>query len=206
MRRESLKTMDSNPLVYFELVKAILLESLIENTYLILAVTVTAASTGIPLAESLLVISAGAFAAQGLVEFHVVVFITFACATLGDNIGYLIGKEMSFFEKYMPSIVKKFVKTEGKEIGKHVGLTIFFSRFLFTALGPPINILSGMNKIQHKKFLLFGSVGELIWAFEMATLGYYFGVHVEELFDIINDAVIVLLLILAVGWLVKKSR
>lgn len=197
--------MDLLSLIDFQVLKEILIEALIENTYSLLALTAVVAAVGVPLPQSLLVISAGAFAAQGLVDFPVIVLITSLFSTMGDNIGYFVGREMSMFKKYLPSFTRKLAAIEGRQLGKRTSLTIFLTRFLFTALGPPVNVLSGLNRIPHKKFLLYGSMGELIWALEMTGLGYFFGIYVEEVFDLVSNVIIFMAILLALVWLAKKS-
>jgi len=91
---------------------------------------------------------------------------------------------------------------------QHSATTIFSSRFLATAMGPAVNILSGVTKIHYKKFLLYDILGECCYVLSYGGLGYIFGDQWEAISQISGDmtSIIVLIVILVVLLIISLRR
>ncbi|MFC2162135.1 DedA family protein [Candidatus Altiarchaeota archaeon] len=188
-----------------EALQALILDSLISNTYPILAVIVLIGAMGLPLPSSLVVIAAGAFASQGLASISIVILITFVFASFGDSLGYYIGARLGEHLMLLPSFVRRMLKLESTSYQHHTRSMVFFSRFLFTGIGSAVNLLSGVYKCGYRRFILYASAGQLVWALEMSLLGYYLGANIEEAYQLVSDLSIVSVLGLVALWLFRKA-
>jgi len=185
--------------------QALLLESLIDNTYPILAIAVLFGAIGLPMPTSMVVLAAGAFAAQGLVGLPGVIFTTFFFATLGDSTGFGFGKWLSVNRGRLPVRIDSLLQFKGIGFDEHSHSIIFTSRFIFTGIGSPVNVLSGLKKTSYPTFFRYAASGELIWSLEMSLLGFFLGAHLDELYGFISDFSFAAVLLLAVLWLGKRA-
>ena len=81
------------------------------------------------------------------------------------------------------------------------GLVIFFTRFMFTPLALPTNLVAGSSRYTYGRFLALDALGELIWISVYGGLGYTFADQWETLSELANSlaGLLVGLLALAVG-------
>lgn len=140
----------------------------------LLGVLVFVGGLGIPLPCTLLVIAAGAFARQGYLPWQTAALISIVSVVIGDSLSYAMGHYTS------DSVLKRFsgspqwVEAEGT-FKKWGPLSIFFSRFLVTAIALPVNLVSGSTRYPFKNFFLYDVLGEAVWIFGYGGLGYLFG-------------------------------
>ena len=140
----------------------------------LLGVIVFIGGLGIPLPCTLLVIAAGAFAKQGILNWQTTALISIVCVIIGDSLSYSFG----FYSR--EKVLKRFSQTpqwiQAEQSFQRWGpLSIFFSRFLVTAIALPVNLLSGTTRFRFNKFLVYDVLGEMIWIFGYGGLGYLFG-------------------------------
>ncbi len=145
-------------------------------------------------------------------------FISFSALVCGDNTGYWIGrvwgsKVLNWIERSKgwnrlipPSRIvqsREYFRLRG-------GPAIFLSRFLFSALGGIINLLSGSELYPYRNFLFFDSSGEALGAIIPLLLGYVFGASWEAVGDVIGYSsfliLSLLLVIVLVSRLIKNVR
>ena len=141
---------------------------------------------GIPLPCTLLVIAAGAFAKQGILDWQTTALISIVCVILGDSISYSIGfysreKVLSRFSQ-----TPRWIRAE-QSFQKWGPLSIFFSRFLVTAIALPVNLLSGTTRFPFNKFLVYDTLGEVVWIFGYGGLGYLFGSQWELVNEFLSN-------------------
>lgn len=67
-------------------------------------------------------------------------------------------------------------------------LLVFTSRFLFTAIGPSVNILAGFMKTGWKTFLLADILGEFFYIMITLGLGYSFASEWETIVSLFSSA------------------
>ncbi len=180
-----------------------LLARLVTNTYPVLAVGVVLASAGIPAPSSLLVIAAGAFAARGFANLFVVMVIAALGSSLGDTILYFIGVKVGSSADRLPGFLAKAIETERVSFSGCQPSLVFTSRFIFTPLIIPVNLLAGMYGCAYRQFIPYVLGGETVWAVEMAGIGYVFGANIELVNDVVGNLTVVAVLLLGV-WVVFK--
>jgi membrane protein DedA with SNARE-associated domain len=150
----------------------------------LLGIIVFIGGLGVPLPCTLLVIAAGAFARQGYLPWHTAAFVSIISVIIGDSLSYSLGYYASSY------VLKRFSRTSQwqeaeRSFQKWGPLSIFFSRFLITAIALPVNLISGTTRYPFRKFLFFDALGEVIWIFGYGGLGYLFGSQ----WEVVNEFV-----------------
>lgn len=152
----------------------------------LLAVVVFIGGLGVPLPCTPLVIAAGAFARQGILHWQSAAILSLISVVIGDGLSYSLGYFASGY------VLKRFGGTprwlEAERTFERWGaLTIFFSRFLVTAIALPVNLLSGTTRYPFRKFFVYDALGEAVWIFGYGGLGYLFGSQWETVNDFLGN-------------------
>jgi membrane protein DedA with SNARE-associated domain len=135
-------------------------------------------STGIPLPGETALVTAAVFAGQGTLNIYGVIASATAAAILGDNGGYWIGREFGF--PLLGRIAPALRLDEGKLkvaqylFFRHGGKIVFFGRFI-AILRTFAALLSGVNRLEWGRFLLFNAAGGVVWASAFGFGGYMLG-------------------------------
>ena len=187
--------------------------SLLQNYgYLALWITVFVAAVGLPIPITLVLLAAGAFAALGDFNIALLFIISFSALVCGDNVGYLIGriwgsKALNWVEhsKRWNRLIPPRTIARSRYYFRHRGgWAIFLSRFLFSASGGVINLLSGAELYPYRYFLLFDTSGEALGAIIPLLLGYIFGASWEAVGDVLGYSSFLILCLLVVILLVIR--
>jgi membrane-associated protein len=197
---------------------SLLLTFLQNYGYLALWITVYVAAVGLPIPITLLLLAAGAFAALGDFNMILLFIISFSALVCGDNTGYWIGRiwgsnALNWIErsKRWNRLIPPQRIAQSRQYFQHRGgWAIFLSRFLFSALGGIINLLSGSELYPYPYFLILDSSGEALGAFIPLILGYVFGASWEAVGDVLGYSsflILSLLLVVVLGMrLIKNVR
>jgi membrane protein DedA with SNARE-associated domain len=190
-----------------------LLSFLLLYKYLALFAITFLASLALPLPATIILIATGAFSAQGYFNSYEILVIGFIGCVLGDLASYFIVKRWGIkflskigFKKILLS--NKFLALE-KFFLKHSFSSIFYSRFLITNLGVPINFIAGLVRINFRKFFIPEIIGEFIYVLFYVGLGFVLGSEWRYVSDIFENAVwlIVLIVIIVLGlFFFRKSN
>lgn len=183
-----------------------LLLGLVQYGLPILFGVIVLASIGVPLPATLLVLTAGAFVAQGDLQLWSVVGVTTGAAMLGDHVGYGVGRWGS-----QPLIGRlsgwgggaaRMAQAE-QAARRWGGLGIFLSRWLITPIGPVINITSGIARYPWPIFFCFDLAGELLWAGLYIVLGQLFSDQVQTLSETLGNFAWVIVGLLVIALLLR---
>ena len=197
---------------------SLLLTFLQSYGYLALWITVYVAAVGIPIPVTLLLLAAGAFAALGDFNIVVLFIISFSALVCGDNTGYWIGriwgsKVLNWIEhsKRWNRLIPPQRIAQSRQYFRHRGgWAIFLSRFLFSAFGGIINLLSGSELYPYHYFFFLDSSGEALGAIIPLSLGYVFGASWEAVGDVLGYSsfliLSLLIVILLVSRLIRNAR
>ncbi|MEW9897285.1 DedA family protein [Chitinivorax sp. PXF-14] len=141
---------------------------------------------------------AGALAAQGALEAHVLALSLIVAAVLGDSLNYAIGKR---FGHLIAGPDSRWVKPEHMArthafFEKHGGKTIIVARFvpIVRTFAP---FVAGIGEMSYRKFLSFNVIGAVAWVTLFVYAGYFFGglTVVKENLKLIMLAIIVISLL-----------
>jgi membrane-associated protein len=141
---------------------------------------------GLPVGASLLVIAAGAFSQQGILNWLPTAILGLLGAVLGDALSFGMGNYARDW------VDKRFGgstawKSAQDSFASRAGLAVYLTRFLITALAIPTNLIAGGSGYQFRKFIAIDSLGEITWILLYGGLGYFFGSQWELVSTFISN-------------------
>ena len=145
---------------------------------------------GLPLPGETVLLFAGFLAYQGHLQLVWAIWIAIAGATLGDSLGYALGRYggNAFFDRYVKRF--KFLALQFQNakalFRKHGHWAVFTGRFI-TGLRVFAGPLAGLCKMPYLRFLLFNFTGAVVWATAIGCLGFLFGNSWHDLVHVIKD-------------------
>ncbi len=145
----------------------------------------------VPTPTSLLMLAAGAFVASGDLDAGNVLMAAWIGAILGDQTGFQIGRtgadHLERFARPNPKRATMLDKARGF-FEKHGAIGVFFSTWLFSPLGPWVNMIAGAAKLGWLRFTIWDAAGEAIWVFGYIGLGYVFADQLSAVAEIAGNA------------------
>jgi len=172
----------------------------------LLFAVVTVAAVGLPLPVTLLLIVTGALVSQGVMNFWLSIALAGLGSVIGDQIGYAIGRWggsplIARFGRFLGS-PEKLQAAEAK--ARHWGGPgVFLTRWLLSALGPAVNLVSGTAGYPWMHFLFWDVLGEFLGVALYISLGRMFSDRVIELDALLGDlswALLAAVAALVLGW------
>lgn len=153
----------------------------------ILALVLLIGGMGIPLPGTLMVIVAGAFVRQGIIDLAPTITLGLMAVVIGDSISYAMG----YYAKAW--VQRKFghnenFKSAQATFKKRGGIAIYLTRFLVTPLAVPTNLIAGSTGYPYRRFLAYDLAGEATWLLLFGGLGYAFGSQWEVVNQLISDS------------------
>ncbi|HEX6290482.1 MAG TPA: DedA family protein [Herpetosiphonaceae bacterium] len=188
-----------------------ILAALVQYGLPVLFGVIVFASSGVPLPATLLLIAAGAFVEQGDLDLWWVVGFGLAAAVIGDHLGYGIGRwggariELRI-NRWLGGPSR--LEAANRATQRWGGLAIFFSRWLFTPLGPPLNYTSGIARYPLGWFFCCDVAGEIIWVIGYVLIGRVFNDRVEAMNALLGDLSwisVACVAVVVLGWLLIRS-
>lgn len=128
---------------------------------------------GIPVPLPILAVAAGAFARHGLVRWGLAVFAALAGATLGDSLGYVIGRFASDWAQRRYGNSGAWRKARNR-FHRNGDLAIFITRFLLTPLAVPTNLIAGISRYPFRLFFVYTIAGTAVFIIFFGGLGFIF--------------------------------
>jgi membrane protein DedA with SNARE-associated domain len=151
---------------------------LAEYGYLALALVIGLESIGIPLPGETALVIASIHAANRGGHLGPVIAAAAAGAVIGDNIGYLLGRELGF--RFLLRFGRYFRLSDARiKLGqylfmRHGGKVVFFGRFV-AILRCLAAFLAGVNQMPWSRFLIANAAGAVVWASVIGSGAYLFG-------------------------------
>lgn len=157
----------------------------------LLTATTFLSCLALPFPASILMLTAGGFAAAE----DLVLWQAFAAAAAGgiagDQLGYWAGRGFG------ASILSRLRKDPGRDrllaradgfIARKGVMAVFFSRWLVSPLGPWVNLIAGSTGYSWGRFTVAGVAGEAVWAGLYVGTGYGFAGNVEAASQALGSA------------------
>ena len=141
---------------------------------------------GIPVPASLLLIAAGAFSQQGILEALPTAALGLIGAIAGDSLSFGMGyyARERVNKRFDQSVAWKNAQDAFAARG---GMAVYLTRFLVTALAIPTNLIAGGGGFPFRKFILYDIAGESTWIVLYGGLGYWFGSQWEMVSTFISN-------------------
>jgi membrane protein DedA with SNARE-associated domain len=155
---------------------------------------------GAPVGASVVLIAAGAFSQQGILNWLPAAILGLIGAIAGDAISFGIGYyAKDWVDQHFGN--SKAWKSAEASFDARAGLAIYLTRFLITALAIPTNLIAGGSGIQFRRFMTYDSMGEFTWIILYGGLGYFFGSQWELVSTFLSNfgGLMLGLLILGIG-------
>lgn len=125
--------------------------------------------------DSLLFV-AGALAAMGQMNVHMLVVLLIVAAILGDGVNYAIGRHagMKLFARFPRLLKQSYLDKTHAFYAKHGGKTIIFARFvpIVRTFAP---FVAGIGRMEYRQFLSYNVIGALLWVIGFTYAGFFFG-------------------------------
>jgi undecaprenyl-diphosphatase len=143
--------------------------------YLVVFGGVFLENAGLPVPGETMLLAGAALAHYGHLSLTRVILTAIAAATLGDNLGFAIGR------RYGRALAERF----GWRIGltperlaqfdgffqRHGARTVFIARFI-TGLRVFGAVLAGSSGLRWPTFLFYNAMGAIVWSTAVALAGY----------------------------------
>lgn len=157
-----------------------------------LFMAVLLSSGGAPVPGAIALLFAGALIEAGELNPLLAGIFALSGAVTGDQLGYQIGYRAGHLIEGRlaknPARAKKISRAKAA-MRKRGGLSIYFSRWLLTPLGPTINLIAGAGNMPWSRFTFWSVIGELTWVCVLIPVGYIFSSSIEKTAYIVGDAI-----------------
>lgn len=181
--------------------QTILLDAVANYGAFAIFVAILLASIGIPLPATFLLVAAGSFVTQGEMNLWSVLLAGALGAIIGDHIGYGIGRigGRTFVHRVGQRFNAGGMLTQAEAtMARWGGLGIFLSRWLLTAVGPYVNLTSGLMGYHLLRFSFWDIIGELLWVGLYVQIGRFFSDQLATISDALGDLTWVVLGVVAI--------
>src|SRR5436305_5995885 len=167
-------------------------------------------STGIPFPGETMLLAAAIYAGT---THHLSIFLVIMAAAggaiLGDNLGFMIGRVGGY---HLLRRYGRYIRLDERKLKlgqylfmKHGGKVVFFGRFV-AVLRAWAAFLAGTNRMPWPGFLLFNTLGGIVWATLFGLGGYYLGNSIHRLTGPVAIASIVLATLIIIAFLIFVHR
>lgn len=154
----------------------------------LLAMTTFLSCLMLPIPASMLMLAGGALVATGDLALPAAAGGALAGAVVGDQAGYFAGRGAG---RFLPPVRGKRARVMAKaraRLAEDGAWAVFFSRWLFSPLGPSVNVVAGALGYPHRAFTLAGVTGEVVWVGLYVGLGFIFGANLEAATELASSA------------------
>src|SRR6478672_10474930 len=170
-------------------------------------------NAGLPVpGETMLLLASFLAYSEHHLRLPYIILVGVCAATLGDNLGFLIGHYGGepLLERYrkVPRVYRTIERGQSL-IQRYGSFAISVARFIAgmrIIAGP----LAGVLHMPWRKFAIFNFLGAAVWVSVISSVGYLFGQHWEELLRImkgVNAAVLLaIVLVMAFFWWRQRRK
>jgi membrane protein DedA with SNARE-associated domain len=169
-------------------------------------------NTGLPVPGETTLLAGGALAHFGHLSLPWVIVTAIVGATLGDNLGFFIGRRggrrLAERHGWRIGVTRARLAEFDRFFARHGPKTVFVARFI-TGLRVFCAVLAGGSGMAWPTFLFYNATGAVVWSTVIAVVGYLLGQSWEMLERWIGGLGMIGLVIVAalVGiWVVRTRR
>jgi membrane protein DedA with SNARE-associated domain len=190
-----------------------LLSALLTYGYPVMALILLFGAMGLPVPTGLSVAVAGSLAALGRMEWHWAAMIAVGASVLGDAAGYGVGRLLG--RRFLEHYGRWFGYTPGRQARVQALLdqwgawTIVVTRTLASHFSSVVSFLAGLARFRLSVFLIFDTIGRVIWTSAYFGLGYTIGGNFDAATDFLanlSGLLVSLLLLLLGGGVVASGQ
>ena len=147
----------------------------------LLALATYLSCLALPMPASLLMLTAGGFAAAGDLVLWQVAGAALAGAVAGDQTGYWLARRggAPLLDRLGHGARAPLITRARALVAARGALAVFLSRWLVSPLGPYANLVTGATRFGWLPFTLAGMVGEAVWVALYIGAGFSFGSNLQ---------------------------
>ena len=186
------------------------IEFLIRHGYSLLFAWVLAEQLGLPTPSAPMLLGAGALAGRGLMRFPVVIGLVLLAVSLCDTLWYVLGRlrgaaVLRFICKITlePDSCVRRTQLSFERRGPWALVAGKFMPGLSAMLAP----LAGVSRMSWRRFVLFDTIGALLWCGSYVAVGFVFSSKLERVMaslSFLGGGFVVLLLAGLSGYIAWK--
>lgn len=168
-------------------------------------------NVGVPVPGETMLLAGSALASFGQLSLTWVILTAILGATLGDNLGFLIGRHggrvIAERHGWRIGFTKARLAEFDRFFAKHGPRTVFIARFI-TGLRVVGAILAGGSGMRWPTFVLYNASGAIVWCTAIASCGYFLGRSWDTLEKWIGRTSLIGLVIVVIGtvWWWRRRR
>lgn len=157
---------------------------LFQHGYIVLFVWVLAEQIGLPLPAVPFLFAAGAMGGSGRLNLSLAIGVAVLASMLSDVTWYEIGRRRGSQVLQLLCRISlepdSCVRRTEEVFARHGARSLLVAKFVpgLSTAAPP---LAGIFRMRLRRFLLFDSLGALVWAGAFAGMGYLFSDELEQL-------------------------
>lgn len=176
---------------------------------LALGLALLVGNMGLPTPTTPLVVASGALVHEGLLDWQAAAALGLAGAILGDMFSYAVGR--SGWDWLQETLSRRRVDLWNQALARfqrHAGLAVYLTRFIFTTLDVPINLIAGSSHYPFPRFMIADLAGRGTWFVIFGGLGYVAGSQWPAINRLVNEyslwLAIVILFILGTALIYRR--
>ncbi len=169
-------------------------------------------NAGLPVPGETILLFGGFLAFRGRLELAPTILTAIAGATLGDNLGYLIGRwggtKLLYRLRGKPFFPARHFDKAQAFLQRYGHWAVFVARFI-TGLRVLAGPFAGAFLMPYTHFLMANFGGAVLWAIVIGYVGFAFGGNWEHLVHLVKEADVAILIGCAAalaGWIVWRRR
>jgi membrane-associated protein len=187
-------------------------EGLIRAGGMLALIVIVFAETGLLIGFFLpgdsLLVTAGVFAAGGLLDIRVLLASLTIAAIAGDQVGYYIGKTTGprIFNREDSLLFKRDHLLRAQAFyEKHGGKTIILARFMpiIRTFAP---VVAGVGAMNYGRFVSYNVAGGFLWVWGMSLLGYGLGNSIPDIDKHIHKIIVVVVFLSILPGIIEYWR
>ncbi len=161
----------------------------------------------VPVPEEIVLLVIGYLASVGIIKMTPAILIVILAFAIGDNILFrFVQKNNKYADKLVHDVLSlKFITKHKVFLDKHMGLTIFFTRFFpyLRFVGP---VYAGFMRAKERTFLIFNTIAIAIYAPILIWIGYAFHQYYYQIVEKLTQVrhIIVVLIWIIIGLLITR--
>jgi membrane-associated protein len=141
-----------------------------------LGLALLVAEMGIPIPSAVLLLAAGGFGRQGLIDCRAALIVGWIGVVIGDCGGYAMGRFGGLWltQRFQRERQASWLKAQ-ERFQRHGSKAVFVTRCVVPSLDFPTSLLAGSMQYPFRKFLALDILGRFIWVTGHLLLGYVVG-------------------------------